>query len=69
MEGIWVKGNQEGQGKYTDKNGVVKIGIWEGGVRKRWVKDENELQMQNNEVEKSLENQTEGKMFENSDGK
>ena len=35
--GGWLEGKQHGQSKYTNKDGVEKVGIWEYGKRQKWL--------------------------------
>ena len=38
-DGGWKEGKQHGRSKYTNKEGVTRIGIWENGRRQGWVED------------------------------
>ncbi len=35
-DGQWVNGRQDGMGKYTDKEGITKVGMWSKGKRTKW---------------------------------
>ena len=37
FEGSWSNCKQEGEGKYIDKNGNIKYGIWKNGIRIKWI--------------------------------
>ena len=39
-DGGWLEGKQHGQANYTNKDNVVKVGIWENGKRQRWLSNE-----------------------------
>lgn len=40
FEGSWKQGRQHGEGKFTLNNGKAKQGIWNEGVRLRWIDTE-----------------------------
>jgi len=44
-EGNFENNKQHGEGIYTSKGGESRIGIWENGIRKKWL--ENVKQVNN----------------------
>ena len=38
-EGEWVNGKQHGKGKLFLLDGTIKTGIWENGIRIKWIED------------------------------
>ena len=38
-EGEWKKNRQHGFGKFTDREGKTKDGIWDNGERVKWLDD------------------------------
>jgi hypothetical protein len=36
-EGYWLKGKQHGEGKFTNGKGKSRMGLWEDGVKIRWI--------------------------------
>ena len=37
-DGFWKEGKQDGEAKFTNTAGKSKIGFWENGERKKWLK-------------------------------
>lgn len=36
-DGEWKDGNQDGEGMFHSKDGVVKKGVWVKGQREKWL--------------------------------
>lgn len=36
-EGYWHDGKQHGEGRFTNSKGRTKVGLWENGIRIKWI--------------------------------